>query len=75
MSLTTKQAAANTANITDAIDNLAKTIYGPSQVTISGQYIEHAYFYLSVICLSILSETFNKDFIIIIIIFEMVAIS
>ena len=34
----------------------------------SGQYIERACFYLSVICLSILSETFNKDFIIIIII-------
>ena len=32
----------------------------------SGQYIERACFYLSVICLSILSETFNKDFIIII---------
>ena len=27
----------------------------------SGQYIERACFYLSVICLSILSETFNKD--------------
>ena len=34
----------------------------------SGQYIERACFYLSVICLSILSETFDKDFIIIIII-------
>ena len=34
----------------------------------SGQYIERACFYLSVICLSILSETFNKDFIINIII-------
>ena len=33
----------------------------------SGQYIERACFYLSVICLSILSETFIKDFIIIII--------
>ena len=34
----------------------------------SGQFIERACFYLSVICLFILSETFNKDFFIIIII-------
>ena len=40
----------------------------------SGQYIEQAYVFTCIICLSILSETFNKDYIVIIIIINIIII-